>query len=68
MSGSREGGLKSAAKIKANDPDYYQKLGSMSKAGWIKKGKKPRGFSVATPEQRVAWGKKGGTRSRRKKS
>lgn len=28
MSGNRVGGLKSAAKIKAKDPDFYAKIGS----------------------------------------
>lgn len=59
MAGNRAGGLKCAAKNKANDPDFYKKIGSV---GGSKSGEK--GFKLDRELARRV-GKIGGTISRR---
>lgn len=67
MAGTKEGGLKTAATIKERyGDDHYKRIGSMGQAGWARNGRKPRGFSVMTPEQRQEAGRKGGTISKRR--
>lgn len=65
MAGTREGGLKAAAKNKERwGADYYRHLGH--KGGSVITGK-PRGFA-ANPELAKAAGKIGGARSHRGKA
>ena len=42
MPGTRAGGLKAAAKIKAKDPDHFKKAGAIGGAS----RSKPKGFGV----------------------
>lgn len=70
MAGTREGGLKAAAKNTANDPDYYTKIGRIG-------GQKGRtgGFASAKlgsdgmtgPDRASVYGTIGGRISRRTK-
>jgi general stress protein YciG len=72
MSGNRTGGLTTVAILKARDPDHYKKIGSMGGAysgpDYQVGGKKASGFAAMTPEQRAAYGAKGGAISRRTKA
>ena len=62
MGGTREGGLKSAETIKAEDPNYYRKLGK-------KGGAKSRGGGfTGRPDIAAEYGSIGGKISRRGKS
>lgn len=66
MAGNKEGGLKTAAKNIANDPDFYARIGAIGG----RKGKADgviKGFA-ANPELARRAGKKGGQISRRGKS
>ena len=61
-SSNKTGGLKAAATNRAkHGDDFYKRMGSK---GGRKLGVK-KGFAVMTPEQRRAYGKKGGLKSRR---
>lgn len=63
MPGSREGGLKAAAKNLANDPDFYKRIGQ--RGG---KAKSPyKGFGSNKDLAREV-GRKGGMKSRPPKS
>ena len=62
MAGTRIGGLKSAAKNRANDPDFYKKIGQ--KGG---RNGNTGGFA-ANPELARIAGIKGGKISKRRKS
>lgn len=66
MPGTAAGGLKAAAKNKANDPDFYRKIALKAQESWKKNGRVPRGFSVMTPEERSRAGSIGGRISRRR--
>lgn len=62
MPATREGGIKAAQTNKNRyGTDFYKKIGAMG-------GAKSRGggFAKATPEQLREWGKKGGTKSRKR--
>lgn len=61
MPGTKAGGAKAAAKNKANDPDFYRKIGSLG-------GRKavPKGFAKMSFKKRSDAGKKGGKRSSRR--
>lgn len=59
MPGNSIGGAKAAAKNKANDPDFYRKLGAMPH---------PRGGFKGRPDLAREAGRKGGTISRKDKS
>lgn len=63
MSGTKAGGVKTAATNKSNNPDFYKNIALLAQAAWIKNGRKPRGFSTMTPEQRATAGSKGGSLS-----
>lgn len=65
MSANQEGGKKTAKKLLAADPDYYRKIGSKSKAGWVAKGRKPRGFSVMPKDKLKEISARAGRISRR---
>jgi len=55
---TKEGGIKTARTIREKyGADYWQKIGR--KGGQVKVKK---GFACAIPEQRKAWGAKGGRR------
>jgi general stress protein YciG len=62
MSGTRAGGLKAVATVKANDPDFYKNIGT--KGGNTPKSK-PWGFSVMSREKVQEAGRKGGIASKR---
>ena len=58
---TKEGGIKTARTMREKyGADYWQKIGR--KGGQVKVKK---GFACAIPEQRKAWGAKGGRLSRR---
>lgn len=61
MAGTIEGGLITAQKNKAKDPDFYVKLGRKSQEAWVKNGRKPRGFSVMDKEKLKEAGRRGGS-------
>lgn len=62
MAGTKEGGKKVAAIMKARDPDYYIKLGHRGgSAPWTL----PKGFAAMTKEKRMEAGSKGGRISKR---
>lgn len=68
MSGTKIGGKHAAATNKARyGEDFYEKIGAKAHGSWVKNGKKPKGFSTVTPEQRREWGRKGGMKSKPKK-
>lgn len=58
MAGTRAGGLKTAAKLRAKDPNFYRKLGAKSVSH--------TGGFYANRELAARAGKIGGTISRRK--
>lgn len=62
MAGTREGGLKAAAKNLSNDPDFYRKIGSIGG-----KNGHTGGFAADHERARIA-GAKGGRISRRGQS
>ena len=66
MGGTREGGLKAAAKLKAKDPDYFKKL--RSKVKQPTGGKHAANGFDADPERARSAGTKGGRVSRRRKT
>ena len=61
MAGTREGGLKAAATLKAKDPNFYNKIGT--KGGQVEV---PKGYSM-NPTLASLSGFKGGRLRRRKK-
>lgn len=68
MAGTRTGGLKARDTNKAkHGDDFYKNIGSKAKFAWEANGRKPKGFSAMTHEQRAEAGRKGGTKSRRGK-
>ena len=64
MAGTKEGGMKAAAKNLLNDPDFYKKIGKKGGSAFTHY---PKGFASNPELARIA-GKKGGTISRRKKA
>ena len=66
MSGTKIGGLKAAAKNKANNPNFYQEIALKAQESWAANGRKPRGFE-ARPDIAKLAGQRGGTISRRRK-
>ena len=50
MAGNSEGGKASVEIIKSRDPDHYRKIAYKAQEAWERNGRKPRGFSVASPE------------------
>lgn len=62
MAGTKQGGLKAAAKNKAKDPNFYAKIGA--KGGRLGK----TGGFAANPELARIAGAKGGRISRRRKA
>ena len=63
MAGNKAGGLKAAAKNKANNPNFYAEIG---RRGGSAKTDKLKGFA-ANPELARIAGQKGGKASRRPK-
>lgn len=61
MPGTRQGGLKTAAKLLEKDPDFYKKQG-------VKGGKKSRGGGFTDRELARRAGAIGGRVSRRKRA
>lgn len=59
MAGTRAGGLKAAAKNKANDPNFYKRIGRIGGQNGH------TGGFASNPELARIAGKKGGTISRR---
>lgn len=58
---TKEGGAKTSKTIRArHGNDYWSKVGALGGKAKVKKG-----FACATPEQRKAWGARGGRVSRR---
>jgi hypothetical protein len=67
MSGTISGGKQAAKTNKERyGEDFYARIGEKANASWVANGKKPRGFSVMSPEARRAAGSKGGKISKRK--
>lgn len=62
MPGTKAGAAKAAATNKKKNPKHYEGVGH--KGGVAKV---PKGFSMATPEQRSQWGKQGGETQRLKR-
>lgn len=66
MSGTTEGGKAAAQTNKERyGKDFYAKIGAKSNESWERNGRKPRGFSAVSREQRAEWGRKGGSKSKR---
>lgn len=63
MSGCREGGLKTKAKLLAKDKDFYRKIGRL---GGMAEATEPKGFACHPDLARIA-GAKGGRISKRGK-
>lgn len=61
MPGTKAGAAKAAATNKKRDPRHYEGVG---RKGGV--AKVPKGFSMASPEQRSEWGKLGGVSQRTK--
>lgn len=66
MGGTREGALKTAAKLKAKDPNYYQNLRKQVKKPAA--GKRSANGFDKDPERARSAGAKGGAISRRRSS
>lgn len=67
MSGSVEGGKLAAITSKAKyGENFYREIALKSQEAWRNNGRKPRGFSVMSPEKLSAAGVKGGIISRRR--
>ena len=66
MSGTADGGKSAAITNKERyGKDFYRELAYKSQIAWEQNGRKPRGFSAMTHEQRAEAGSKGGKVSRR---
>lgn len=66
MTATSEGNKKGSETKLKNDPDYFRKIGALGHESWKANGRKPRGFSTVTPEQRREWGRMGGKKGKRK--
>lgn len=64
MSGTETGGKKAGQTNKAKyGEDFYKVIGKKGAEAYMAKpDRKPRGFSIISPEQRAAWGRVGGSR------
>lgn len=58
MAGNREAGLKTAAKLKANNPNFFAEIGAEG-GNTITENTHRRGFGSLTKEQRTEMGRKG---------
>lgn len=71
MAGTRKGGLMAAMTNKLRYDDKYKAeggfYGHIGRKGGSAKTDKPKGMAAATPEQRAAWGRRGGEATRRRK-
>lgn len=64
ISGNKTGGLKARDKNLAKNPNFYSDIGKLSHEGWVRNGRKPRGFA-ANPELAREAGRKAGRISKR---
>lgn len=58
MTATPEGNKKTAKTRLENDPDTFKKMAKKSQEAWEANGKRPRGFSSMSPEQRSAAARK----------
>lgn len=64
MAGSKKSAAKAVRTNLAKDPNYYRNMALLSQKSWEANGRKPRGFSVMTLEERRKVSQAGGTARR----